>query len=76
MTPREIANKIRIAYPGASGYALEAADAIDTMLAALNEIAASGIPDQPASAAGDDLAWAQQHVARLRRIALNAMGAA
>ena len=39
----------------------------------LEEIASSHIPDQPAAAGGDDLVWAQQHVGRLRRIALNAM---
>jgi hypothetical protein len=33
MMPREIANKIRLAYPGASGCALDAADAIDALVA-------------------------------------------
>jgi hypothetical protein len=35
MTPIEIAKAIRQAYPGASGHALEAADAIEKMHAAI-----------------------------------------
>jgi hypothetical protein len=50
------------------------------MLNALREIADSHIPDQPAPHAGDDLAWAQQHVARLhflaRRVIARTTGAA
>lgn len=43
---------------------------------ALEEIAGSSIPDQPASASGDELSWAQRHVARLRGIAAKALSSA
>lgn len=42
---------------------------------ALRLIAEASIPDQPASDEGDSLSWAQRHVAKLRRIALEALGA-
>jgi hypothetical protein len=42
-------------------------------LAALQEIADSHIPDQPAHDAGDELSWAQRHVGKLRGIALLAL---
>lgn len=45
----------------------------DNMRAALQEIADSHIPDQPAAAGGDDLVWAQRHVGKLRGIALAAL---
>jgi hypothetical protein len=40
---------------------------------ALEEIAASHVPDQPAESDGNDLAWALRHVATLRRIASRAL---
>lgn len=44
------------------------------LLAALQQIADASIPDQPASDEGDALSWAQRHVAKLRRIAKEAVG--
>jgi len=41
---------------------------------ALTEIANGSIPDQPATAAGDELYWVKKHVAELRRIAMKAIG--
>lgn len=40
---------------------------VDCALKCLGEIAASHIPDCPAAYAYDELAWAQRHVAHLRR---------
>lgn len=40
---------------------------------ALSIIAEASIPDQPATDPGDQLSWAQQHVAKLRRIAQEAL---
>ena len=40
---------------------------------ALRTISEASIPDQPETAPGDELAWAQRHVASLRRIAFTAI---
>lgn len=45
----------------------------DEARAALETISESHIPSMPMTAADDELAWAQKHVAHLRRIALKAI---
>lgn len=47
---------------------------IEALTAVLQEIADAHIPDQPASAAGDELSWAQRHVGKLRGLAMAAIG--
>jgi len=46
---------------------------VRSLEAALKAIANGSIPDQPASAHGDELYWVKKHVAELRRIAMNAL---
>jgi len=46
------------------------------LLAALRKIDEAHIPDCPAHFAGDELEWAQRHVARLRGIARAAIAKA
>lgn len=46
----------------------------NAMRDALQEIADSHLPDQPAAAAGTDYDWACKHIGHLRRIAVIALG--
>lgn len=46
---------------------------IGRLKAALEIISQMHIPDQPAGSAGDELEWAQRHVANMRRVALQAL---
>ena len=57
--------------PGATPAAPPAREA--ALVEALREISESHIPSMPMTAADDELAWAQKHVAHLRRIALKAI---
>lgn len=61
------------AAPTESDHLLEK-HALDRALQALDEISNSHIPDCPAHYAGDELSWAQRHVATLRRMASAASG--
>lgn len=49
------------------------ADEIERLRLALETIRDASLPDQPASAAGDDRAWAMQHIAMLRGLAKGAL---
>lgn len=51
---------------------LEARAEIARLTEALELIYDMGIPDQPASYSGEELSWAQRHVADMRRIAFRA----
>jgi hypothetical protein len=46
------------------------------LLTDLQAIADSHIPDQPAAADGNELVWAQRHVGKLRRMAMDAIAKA
>ncbi len=51
----------------------DAASEVNRLREALERIRDAHIPDQPAASGDDELEWAQRHVARLRRIALDAL---
>ena len=60
-------------YRRAEARALAAEAERDRLRAALEEIADSHIPDQPAAAGGDELSWCQRQYGKLRLIADHAL---
>jgi hypothetical protein len=66
-------NMLRLALGEAAAALRASAERERVMREALDEIDGAHIPDCPAHFAGDELEWAQRHVARLRQIARAAL---
>jgi Asp-tRNA(Asn)/Glu-tRNA(Gln) amidotransferase C subunit len=51
----------------------QTADEIERLIEALREIAGFHVPDQPMTSEADEATWVRQHVAKLRKIAVDAI---